>query len=164
MAGQTQGAQLITRAVLEELTRLVPAVLESWLSARVALEEQTRGVSTVQKSTLLEHCVVTDPKALEFLKRRVKDLLSERIILDHHEKLAVLLWPKFKQLRMFTNEEIYQSARSKLDRLPSPTDMVPFRIPVPDITITATECVAVAGPSVKLSQWEDVDDRDMWMS
>lgn len=102
-----------------------------------------------------------DPRALEILKRRDKDLLSERIILNHHERLAVLLWTKFKQLRMFTNEdrdEIYQSARSKLDRLPSPTDMVPFHIPVRDISIT--EC----GPLVKLNQCEDVDDRDMWMS
>lgn len=48
-------------------------------------------------------------------------LLAERIVLGHHEKLAVLLWPKFKQLRMFTakeREEIYESARGELASFP----------------------------------------------
>lgn len=37
-----------------------------------------------------------DPVPLRILKHRCMGLLAERIVLGHHEKLAVLLWPKFK--------------------------------------------------------------------
>lgn len=106
------------------------------------------------KSTLLDHCVVTpaDPKALEILKCR--------LVLDHHAKLGVLLWPKFKQLCMFTiveRDKIYQSARSELKSIPRPKESDTD----PPVSITPTECTAVVGPSVKFSQWENVDDRDI---
>ncbi len=70
----------------------------------------------------------------------------------------IALWSKFKQLHMFTIEErdkIYQSARSELESIPSPKESDTD----PPVSITPTECTTVAGPSVKFSQWENVDDQ-----
>jgi len=47
--------------------------------------------------------------------------VSERVVLGHHETLGVLLWPRFKQLRMFTLEErddIYEKARREMATFP----------------------------------------------
>lgn len=64
-----------------------------------------------------------------------------------------MLWPKFKQLRMFTRgerEEIYQLARYEVTSFP--------REPAPEVAQQSGTALEVAESQVPFSQWEDVED------
>jgi len=91
-------------------------------------------------------------------------LLAERIVLGHHEKLAVLLWPKFKQLRMFTTEEreeIYESARGELASFPKRATTEVNAQQMQEEEEDEMAGPAPAGPEQKFSQWADIEDAEL---
>ncbi|XP_050992283.1 uncharacterized protein LOC127181551 [Labeo rohita] len=119
------------------------------------------------KSTLLTHCQLSqdDPLPLRIMKHRCMGLISERIVLGHHEKLGVLLWPKFKQLWMFTPEEkkeIYESACRELASLPkraATTEVNAQQNQVEDTEMARS--VPPPGPVPLFSQWPDIENAEL---
>ena len=114
------------------------------------------------KSVLMEHCQpkASDPCGLEVLKRRCLKLLDERIELGDHVKLAVMLSPKFKQLRMFTRQEreaVYNFARVEMSNFPPTEDAAEEEEEVMQ-TSQASEGTEREEPLGAFSQWEDVEE------
>ncbi|XP_058623352.1 E3 SUMO-protein ligase ZBED1-like [Onychostoma macrolepis] len=119
------------------------------------------------KTTLLTHCQFSqdDPVPLRIMKHRCMGLISERIVLGHHEKLGVLLWPKFKQLRMFTpeeREEIYESTCRELASLPkraTTTEVNAQQQQEEDKEMARS--VPPPGAVPIFSQWADIEDAEL---
>lgn len=92
--------------------------------------------------------------------------MAEQIVLEHHEKLAVLLWPKFKQLRMFTTEEkeeIHQGARRELESFSknATTEVNAQQAREKDKEIAGPVPPPPPGPVPLFSQWADIEDAEL---
>ena len=110
------------------------------------------------KSSLMLHCqpLASDTTALEVLKRRCLKLLGDRIDLDDHVKLAVMLSPKFKQLRMFSQQEreaVYHFARVEMSNFP-PQENAEEEV----MEVSQPTDQDEPGPAAPFSQWEDLQD------
>ncbi|MGH0141135.1 UNVERIFIED_CONTAM: hypothetical protein FKN15_072859 [Acipenser sinensis] len=117
------------------------------------------------KTTLLTHCQPSpsDIRVLEILKK----LIADRIALAHHALLAVLLWPKFKQLWMFNNqerEEIYRRARDKMAKFTAAVETKTDRnrtqegdVPAVDSNPRTDITDSGSASQLEFSLWEDVD-------
>ncbi|KAI2643796.1 Transposable element Hobo transposase [Labeo rohita] len=106
------------------------------------------------KSTLLTHCQFSqdDPLPLRITKHRCMGLI-------------VLLWPKFKQLRMFTpeeKEEIYESARRELASLPKRAATTEVNAQQNQVEYTEmARSVPPPGPVPLFSQWADIENAEL---
>lgn len=127
--------------------RLLEAFQKSYRRAEwVEISDHQPG-STVEVRTpaTLPACSIR-PAALEELKRRCLKLLGERIELSDHVKLGVMLSPKFKQLRMFTQQE-----REAVYNFPPSEDEE-------EQMMEASQGTGQDEPGGAFSQWEDVED------
>ncbi len=99
------------------------------------------------------------------LFNRCMGLISEWIVLGHHEKLGVMLWTKFKQLWLFTpeeREEIYESTRREFASLPkraTTTEVNAQQQQEEDKEMARS--IPPPGPVPLFSQWADIEDAEL---
>ena len=165
---QTRGEWHRMRNTSKETLQMLVKFLQPFKDATLELSGSkypTMNRVVLWKSKLMANCQpsASDTTAMEVLKRRCLQLLDARIQVHDHAKLAVLLSPKFKQLRMFSQQEkeaIYDLARVELSNFPPPEEQEQQMETSQSSQAMVTEEELETGAAAPFSEWEDQEDHE----